>query len=426
MLADTLRRVKRGVGMVSAIVGTSTFSAATAHGNQRKLDRCQNGVLWCVKNLGFNAIGGNTAVYQLAYSLNNGQTWANDPTYVQTAVGSTGTHYTSSLFIDLDDYAHLVYIAPNKDLYYRRGTPNAGRTAWTWSAPYGVYIASGLPSDMEYFDMVAHRNPSTGGWTVHVVMSSGGNADAWSIYGQQINISSGGVFTTPVTGTEGAIFNLGSNQGGSANKFAMPSIDFHHTGDGKTVKSSLPHVFISWSTNGTSISGIRFVKRTYLAGTWTSGTERDISAGVGYSYDNSYLANCMWDGTRVIIGGFLRTGANSEIRIWNRDLADTTTTLMGSVLAIPAGSSLYWGSATYDEDGNVYIFGTEADATGGFTVGYRKWIRSTGLFGPWTLVGGVVGLWSSAKRGYSGDRIEMVYTDGTVSPFNVVFKGMAA
>ena len=38
-----------------------------------------------------------------------------------------------SFFIDLDDYAHLVY----KDrfdgyIYYRRGTPNAGRTAWTW------------------------------------------------------------------------------------------------------------------------------------------------------------------------------------------------------------------------------------------------------------------------------------------------------
>jgi hypothetical protein len=65
----------------------------------RYLDRTQTGVEWAV----YHPSSAASALFQMSYSTDNGSTWTAGPTQWN---GSNNP----ALFIDLDDYAHLVYV----------------------------------------------------------------------------------------------------------------------------------------------------------------------------------------------------------------------------------------------------------------------------------------------------------------------------
>jgi hypothetical protein len=87
------------------VITTSTASTATAYSNQRKIDRCQNGVLWMMDRY----TSGITNAPGFAHSTDNGATWTVAPTTDWGESGTANRYENGSLFIDLDDYAHVAY-----------------------------------------------------------------------------------------------------------------------------------------------------------------------------------------------------------------------------------------------------------------------------------------------------------------------------
>jgi hypothetical protein len=396
------------------VVTSSTAGTATAYSNQRKVDRCQNGVLWSMFWDGTSTTGTSMDFY---YSTDDGATWAKGGEF---GFAGTGTSYTpnGSLFIDLDDYAHVVYKdRHNGYIYYRRGTPNAARTAWTWSAAFAVNTET--PSN--HPDIVAHREGT--GWKVHIVRSYVSGSTTFAAY-ERIGVDSGGSLTKE-NGTFGETLN-GTSHGTGVHTW--PSIDFNHTGDGKTVAGGTPHLYAAWSAGATGAGkGIRFKKANYSGGSWTWGTEREIdstryvdSGGPGYRW-----LNCLFDGARVIIPAYVFEAGYSagDIVIYERDGADTTTTTPLLVNMVSGGTTerLYSGSASYDADGNVYFVAAEYASDWYLTS--RKWERATATLESPVVVDAQTSSLPhvSTKRGYSNGRIEFIYTDGTASPYSVTY-----
>lgn len=380
-------------------------AAALSASNQRKIDRCQNNVLWMFMSIP------NLAGF---YSLDNGVTWTFGG-YMTN--GANIAVDNASIFIDLDDYLHVVFRHQSGGsgltagyIYYMRGTPNAGRTAWTWSAVQQIH---GL-TDGNYPDVVAHREGT--GWRAHVVNSQLTGAPANYCTYSPITITSGGAISL------GTRLDIGGSY--AANLHTFPSIDFNHTGDGKTVAGGTPHVYAAWSAGKTGAGfGIRFKKATYAGGVWTWGTEREINNGQYVVNDSSWV-NCMFDGTRAVIAGRTYTGADSWNIHFERDAADTATTMQAGTW-LDNANFLQYGSCGYDSAGNIYWIGKQ-NATGQLVI--YKWNRSTTqitTIKKESLAPGVPGPYVSVKRGYSNALLEWGYVTGNASPYIVKYDQLA-
>lgn len=391
-------------------VTTTTNPDATGYSNQRKVARCSNGVLWASWNRGVGAVALPTET-TFWYSEDNGATWTYDSN-ISHAGSSTNYTPNHSFFIDEDDYAHVAY----KDMfdgyiYYRRGTPNAERTAWTWSGAEVLYWGTNAAN---YPDVIAHREGT--GWAAHIVFSNPTSGQAYVSYRRVDIASDGSLFN--VNGTSAT--NPVNGNAVATSNHTMPSIDFHHTGDGKTVAGGVPHLFVAWSSGATGAgNGIRSRKGVYSTGSWTWGTEQEISSAY-YMFNTYQWLNCLFDGTRVIIGGNPSNGSSNDLVLWERDEADTATVEH----LIVDGSANNWarGSFTYDVAGNVYFVMNEYVAN--HSVSWRKWTRDTGVLGEPTLIDSNIQGGSphaSAKRGFSNDSIEFVYTGGSADPYSVMF-----
>lgn len=391
---------------MATVVNTSTLDTATAYSNQRKVDRTQNGVLWAAFK--YNNTSTASAI-RFYYSTDNGQTWSSSGTHFGFS-GASGTYEANfSFFIDIDDFAHVAYKDGHDGrISYRRGTPNAARTAWTWSAVQIIDTALNL----DYPDIVAHREGT--GWKAHLVYSyhfdnGTGNHDLLTRY-NVVTITSSGA----ISDADPVMISPDYSQ----NADTWPSIDFNHTGDGKTVAGGTPHLYAAWSSGVTGTArGIRFKKATYSAGSWTWGTERDIDTA-RYINTRSRWLNCMFDGSRVIIAGYAYNGTGNDNIAHERNAADTATTLR-----VLDGLNLYTGTASYDADGNIYFHGVS-----GSDIRRKVWTRSSGVqtnstVSTVTQTNSIA--WVSSKRGYAGDRIDYVYTDGTASPYNVTYDGLS-
>jgi hypothetical protein len=395
---------------VATVVATSTASTGSAYSSQRKVDRTQtNNVLWSMFWDGSSTTGTSMDFY---YSTDNGATWAKGGEF---GFAGTGTTYTpnGSMFIDLDDFCHVVY-KDRHDGYvlYRRGTPNAARTAWTWSAARTIWSAT---TSGDYPDVVAHREGT--GWRVHIVFSRHDSTSDDRVYYGYVNLDSSG------TVTASGASSLAGPYGNTVAKW--PSIDFKHTGDGKTVAGGTPHLYAAWSAGATGAGkGIRFKKATYSSGSWTWGTEREIDSTRRLVGD-TYSMQCMFDGTRVVLAAphITKGDGTDDVVLYERDAADTTTTTRVLIAAPATNELLLWGSSTYDASGNVYLFGTNYDeAAGSRDLVYRKWTRSGASLGAEVVIDAGVGSpYVSAKRGYSNSLAEFIYTDGTASPYSVTY-----
>lgn len=391
MIGDTLRRVKKGVASSVATMTNTTASDAFGFPSGRKFDICQNKVRW---------MAFRTGTILTLYKSIDGITW--------TASSTSFTLESSSssfcFFIDLDDYAHIIYGAVGGDIVYRRGTPNAGRTEWTWSLPLAIDEGTNP-------DMVVHREGT--GWMAHIVYDTGS-----SIRYKRITITSGSVLT--LSGT------LKTEAAASATRW--PSIDFHHTGDGKTVKSATPHIFYTWSKGASGAgNGTRFRKWTYSGGSWSEGTEREIST-TRYTTTTAHWLICRFDGTQAVLVGFVlkSTGGDILFIAW-RDVADTTTT--ESVISdMTSAEALFYGSASFDPvTGNIYVIGRNNDAGAGANdLVYRKWTRSGGSLGPEIVLDEGVGPtpYVNALTAIVDGRFEFIYEDDNSTPYDLMFQGV--
>lgn len=387
-------------------IRTSDHPHPTGYSNQRKVDRCQNGVSWMVIPL----LPTSSTIAVCYYSLDDGATWTFSDSNIINGSGSAFETYSVNLsfFIDIDDYAHAVFKDNgNGYIYYRRGTPNVERTAWTWSA--AVLVSNNASAN--YPDVVAHREGT--GWMVHIVTSGVPSGTFnYAVYARYSVDSNQAI--SLVTGSD---ISIGGSYGTGAHTWT--SVDFNHTGDGKTVAGSTPHVYAAWSAGATGAGlGIRFRKATYSAGSWTWGTEVEIDPTRYISGNDAWL-NCLFDGTRVVIVGGLNDGtAVHDTVIYERDAADTATITR---VQTDNNSSyvMRFGSATYDADGNIHIIGRYADPDP--KIGLRSWIRATNNADLLIIESSANDApYVTVKRGKSNGRIEFIYTDG-ISPLAVTY-----
>lgn len=399
--------------MTTLAATSSTSSMATAYGNQRKIDRTSNGVLWAWPR----TYGADTTAGTAYYSTDNGATWtASATSNILNGSASSLTSFTPdlSVFIDADDYAHTVLKdISNGYIYYRRGTPNAARTAYAWSTATQVTTAT----NYDVPDLVAFRDPAgSGGWVAQIVISQANASTGYSTmyYVKAAITAAGAVAFVPLQATSNSYPNAVGT---------FPSIDFQHTGDGKTPVAN-PALFVGWSAGATGTGkGIRFKKATYSAGAWTWGTEQEID-NTRYVSSTADWLNVLFDGTRVVFTGW----AYNALILHDRDAADTTTTTRTLFTNASAATDLMLsGSATYDRAGNVWFVGRDnANAGAGSNVKTRRWVRSTAALDAADVIDGTSASYpyASVRRGTSGSRLDYVYTDGTASPYAVMYGGV--
>jgi hypothetical protein len=391
------------------VIGTSTGVTATAYSSQRKLDRCANGVVWATY---WNGTNSTTTSLEFPYSTDGGVTWDAN-TAGRLGFAGTGTTHTpnSSLFIDEDDFAHLVFKDRSDGyIYYQRGTPNTDRTSWTWSSRQTI----STPATYDFPDVVAHREGT--GWAVHIVTSYLSGSTNRCYYFQLVLDSAGTVTSSPA----GAV--LGTY---TASAHTFPSIDYSH---GKGTKSILgvPDLHVGWS--GGSGIGLRYRRAAYSGGVWTWGDERTIDPDLHVpDTTGDYWLLCCFDGTRALLTGFAYDGSTAALVASERDATDSATTARILLDVSTTTEYMSQGSAAYDGDDNLYFIGRNADeAAGSNDLVYRKWTRATNSLGPEIVLDSNTGNpWVTIKRGFSDGRIEFLTTGKSASPYDVSFGALA-
>lgn len=408
MISDIMRRDRILYGPISGYINTTTKPTATTGMNGRNVARCKDGTLWVC----YNEVWSSQSIMHFSYSKDNGATWTVGST--PNIVFNSSYTYSTSLFIDEDDYAHIVYKENGGTGYtkYMRGTPNASRTSWTWSAELFINSASLA----NYPDIIAHRNPpSVGGWTVHMVMSylNGSTFQAMHVI---VNVSSAGV---PAIGPNVIL------EAATASAHGWMSIDFHHTGNSKTVKDDQPNIYITWAHQTSTYAGsTKFKKGTYnpVGHTWVWDPVVTLDATRWW---NSNSGQIMFDGTRVVVAvpqSF--DGYNFDNVLYERDEANTTT-IVRVITDNPATDNrLTSGAATYDSFGNVYFFG-QRPVAGVTQIVRRKWNRATLTVDADHVIEQPTNYlpYFTVKRGTENGRVEYAYVSRPSSTYLVMFGG---
>lgn len=323
------------------------------------------------------AIGDDTAnKIEMWYSDDSGATWTENTSAEFTWTGGTTAHF--ALFIDADDHAHIVYDTSTPSLEYRRNKSISTTSAW--SSASTVDSTTALAYEMP--DLVAHREGT--GWMAHVLYkrnTTGSDVMLWA----PITITSADVITVGTKVTVDSDVGAATGTGG---------IDFHHTAtDEKAIQSSTPHLYMVWCDG---LNDVKFAKYTYSGGSWTAGTTRTIYTASGTPY-----AYMVFDGTRVVIA----LGDPTNIRLFERDAADTTTTTKAG-----GGSTLTGYNMTYDADQNVWYIGVSSSELKGL-----QWIRATNTWGTIQTLDTDNPFLGVALRRYAGNTIPIAYGTTTSS-----------
>lgn len=378
--------------MTLATIDTSTFATATAHSNQKKVVRLSQSTLVAV-------IGSTSTNAEFWYSNDNGTTWTQYAAGTSDITGATNVSIAS--YVDSGSVERLVAVweqsgtggsRTDGDVYMAVGTFNAGRTTLTWGT--AVAHLTGGPYG-PYPDVVVHAE-GTGG-KAHLVMSYSGANAVYHVVG---TIDSAGALTTAYNNQFGA--------GG------YPTI---------ALNAATKDLYVAWSGTTTGADqGIRFAKGAYSAGAWTWGTDREID---NTRYINSVATwlRCLYDGTRVVIVGEVFDGTNYDLIAHERDTADTTTTTRLLLDNAATTARLDFGSASFDGNGNLYIFGVNQDqADGSKNLVYRIWTRATATLAAQVVVDATVGdAYANAKVGYANGSIEIIYRDLIASPYDIKY-----
>jgi hypothetical protein len=342
---------------------------------QRHIGWTSNGKVW-ITHWALSGISTGTGTIAFQRNDFNGDApWTGVMFKANIPVGINNAH-DWSMFIDQDDYMHIVFrmITDSYKMYYTRGTPNADRTDYTFSAVVQVKTNSSDNSDagkFEFPNMVVHREGT--GWRVHMVCSHRDSGGQRVMY-KNWSISSGGVPSSNMT-TVGVWSAINTNT--PANNWATyPSIDFHHTGDTKTILDGTPHVYVSWVHAGVqgTVYGIKYRKANWAAGpTWTWASEVQVASDmqvptnlVGGDVDNTpYWVQGQWLGegaNRYSIGGMLwnsgggvTAGDGGTQFLHEVTGTNTVTTVMFS--AGDRATRMWHGAGFFDAEGNFWYSG---------------------------------------------------------------------
>lgn len=375
--------------MATQITAGLTQGDSLSGSAEKRLDVDPAGALWTA------LVATGKVVY--FSSTNGGSSWA-PAAGSDLALGGSVDTATPSFMIDADGYAHTMFVrweASPQVVIYARGTPVSGG-GWSWKQ---VTISPAAGRTGVDGDIVVFRN-GTGwvAWVSYDLNSDGGGRVA------KVDISSTGALSVAAT-SHGPI--------AVSDTYQLTSLEFKHTGDGKTPAASPDVYFVACSV--ATPSPLRANRAAYSGGIWTWQTAVQIAASV------QIYQSCMctvFDGTRLMIA-WVDNGAPGTIKVSEWDTASTVTAR--NPPAMPAGTGNVMGIslAVDPSTGDVYL--AAYGASRGDII-YTKFTRASTTWGVWTTV--------VTRSVYSGDgdvqlvrhpprdSVDLVYSTGN-GPYTI-------
>lgn len=367
----------------------------------KRVDLAPDGTLWALV-----VAAGSPGAAKFFKSSNGGATWA----YAAGSDISLGqSTAVPSLFIDADGYAHVSWIAWNKDpqvVQYARGKPTGTSTTdtgWSWTT-LTISPASGRTGVDS--DLVAFRQGT--GWVAFVVYGLGSSSSGAQV--ARVTISASGALAVAAT-TMGPLTGLQAWQVGS--------IEFNHTGDGKTA-AALPHIYLTTAVQGTS-APVRVQRALYSGGSWT--WEAPVTAATGNVAQTTVCS--VWD------GGLLMTAValnSATINVYEWDGAAGSVTARNPPAA-PGGTGTVLGLSLSHDPATDDIYLAYYDVTDG-DIRWSKFTRGANTWSAWAVA---VTRTASADDGKvqlvrhpSRDSVDMVFAIGSGTSWTIQSQQLAA
>lgn len=357
---------------------------------EKRIDVAPDGTLWyCLVD---------PRTVRFFYSTNGGATWR----YSSGSDLALGQYSGApSFFIDADGFAHLSlqrFSRDPQDVLYARGRPKSGG-GWTWSTKTILPAGGRLGVDT---DVVAFRNGN--GWVAFLLYNIPAGTRV-----ARVDISASGVLTVGAT-------SIGPSTG-YANAYS--TLDFAHTGNGKT-PSSTPHLFLG-SGAMTNSRPVTVQRARYSSGNWLWESPQAVASG-GQNITQTALTG-IYDGTYHAVAW---SADNDEIKF--AEWTGASSTARRDPPVSPAGMGKTGALTMALVKGNIYLlaygYGTEV-------VYATKLTRSTGLWSAWTQVAGrtstadVDGKVQAVRYPRSGN-VDFVYANRTGSAYSVFFAQIVA
>jgi hypothetical protein len=363
---------------------------------EKRVDISPDGTLWALI-----VTQGGPGQAKFFRSTNGGSTWS----YVASDISLEQSSAVPSFYIDQDGYAHVSWIKWNSNpqvIRYARGTPITGGGGWVWTY-LTISPASGRTGVDS--DIVAFRSGS--GWQVWIsygLGSTGGEKVA------QVNVTASG--TLSVTATQ-----HGPPTG--AVNFQFGSLEFNHTGDGKTPAAS-PHIFLVTAIQGAA-SLLRANRAVYSAGNWTWDAPVTIDASA--QIDRTTMTTA-WDGSRLMIAW---SEGTSTVLVSEWDGAATVTAR--NPPAAPGGTGAVAGLSLSVDPVTDDVYLAYYDVTDG-DIRWSKFTRGTTTWSAWAVA---ITRTASADDGKvqlvkhpTRDSVDMVYATGSGVSWQVFSHQLAA
>lgn len=366
----------------------------------KRLDLAPDGTLWALI-----VAAGSPGTAKFFRSNNGGATW----TYAAGSDISLGQSTAlPSFFIDADGYAHVSWVQWNKDpqvLVYSRGKPTGTATTdrgWSWTN-LTVSPASGRMGVDS--DLVAFRSGT--GWVAFVAYSLGPGNGAQVA---QVAITASG--TLSVTAT-----TMGPSTGLTAWQFG--SIEFNHTGDGKTPAAS-PHLYLATAVQGTS-APVRVQRALYSGGTWTWQTA--ITAATGDVVNTTMCT--VWDGALLMTAVSL-TSATILVSEWDGAAGSVTAR---NPPAAPGGTGAVLGLSMGIDPATDDVYLAYYDVTDG-DIRWSKFTRASTTWSAWAVAVTQTPPGGDGKvqlvRHPSRDSVDMIFAQGSGASWTIQSQQLVA
>jgi hypothetical protein len=384
----------------------ATTITTTNHGDglqgspDKRLDLAPDGTLWALI-----VAQGNPGTAKFFRSSNGGATW----TYASGSDISLGqSSAVPSFFIDADGYAHVSWIKWNANpqvVIYARGKPTGTATTdrgWSWTN-LTISPASGRTGVDS--DLVAFRSGT--GWVAFVAYGLGsGNGCQVA----RVTITASGALAVGAT-------TMGPSTGLAAWQFG--SIEFNHTGDGKTA-AALPHIYLCSAVQGTS-APVRVQRALYSGGSWT--WEAPVTAATGDVVNTTMCT--VWDGGLLMTAVAL-TSATILVSEWDGAAGSVTAR---NPPAAPGGTGNVLGLSLAVDPATDDVYLAYYDATDG-DIRWSKFTRGANTWSAWAVAvaQGVPGGDGkvSLVRHPSRDSVDMIFAQGSGGSWTVLSQQLVA
>lgn len=318
---------------------TTVFTGTADQAAGRSIVKLSDGTLIAMSP---ESVAANLMFYD---SDDDGATWSDTSSDITEADVTSAQVPNFCFTVDEDDVLWCTYEnATDHKGYVRRGVYSGG--AITWDSGY-IFNPTLYTSDK--MAMVAFKISTDTYVAINANVTS-------TCQLAVVKRTSGGTYSTSHSLSTWV-----------SNNPVFLGIDFHHTGDGLTVDSSTPHLYLYAQLGAYRLVYKRFA---YTSGpTWTAGPERAIVSDT--SIDQNY-GQMFYDGTRIVM--MYPNDATDSIQVYERNEADTATTNRSTGIPSTGQSTGRVTQMFHDIDGNIYLVLSETSAN---YLAWAKWTRAT-------------------------------------------------